>query len=485
MSDSFDRNKTDKSLSNTGVYNFEDRYKETKYNDEIAGILKTANYEAERKRQIALAKQKARKKKIYTRLSIVMIALILVLTLLISGIVGIVRGIASLAGGNKEAPDIAQLISSADLAAASYDYDKAMEIIRSYGEKYDKKKELKAAILKYEDGKASLIKYTDNSQIPHLSFRTLIYDTSKAFDGDDSTDKYDRNMVTVSEFSSILDTLYSRGYVLVGPDDIARNNNGTPEFCDIYLPSNKKPIMISQENVSYYRSLAGNGFASKLVLNDQKNPVCEYKLEDGSVSMGAYDLVPILESFLKKYPDFSYRGARATLAVTGYDGVLGYRTNPNGNGYQPEDAERAKTVVNRLKELGYTFAANSWDYTSYGNNGTDHVKKDADRWEKEVKPIVGDTSVFIFAGDADIANDGKYQDNNEKLNHLKAKGFFFFCPAESTHTAITIGDGFLRQGRQNISGNTLYHNAEKLTDYFDVERILDIARPNASNAETE
>ena len=485
MSEPFDKNKTGKGLSNTGVYNFEDRYKETKYNDEIAGILKTANYEAERKRQIALAKQKARKKRIYTRLSIVIIALILVLTLLISGIVGIVRGIASLADGNKEAPDIAQLISSADLAAASYDYDKAIEIIRSYGEKYEKKKELKAAILKYENGKASLVKYADNSQIPHLSFRTLIYDTSKAFDDDDSANKYDRNMVTVSEFSNILDTLYSRGYVLVGPDDIARNNNGTPEFCDIYLPSNKKPILISQENVSYYRSLAGNGFASKLVLNNQNNPVCEYKLEDGSVSMGAYDLVPILENFLKKHPDFSYRGARATLAVTGYDGVLGYRTNPNGNGYQPEDAERAKAVVNRLKELGYTFAANSWDYTSYGNNGTDHVKKDADRWEKEVKPIVGDTGVFIFAGDADIANDGKYQDNNEKLNHLKSKGFFFFCPAESTQTSITIGDGFLRQGRQNISGNVLYHNADKLTDYFDVERILDMSRPSASNAETQ
>ena len=31
MSEPFDKNKTDKSLSNTGVYNFEDRYKETKY----------------------------------------------------------------------------------------------------------------------------------------------------------------------------------------------------------------------------------------------------------------------------------------------------------------------------------------------------------------------------------------------------------------------------------------------------------------------
>ncbi|MBO5930197.1 MAG: hypothetical protein J6Q27_02745, partial [Clostridia bacterium] len=131
MSEPFDTKKPDESLYNTGVYNFEDKYKETKYNDEIAGILKTANYEAERRRAKAIAKQKARKRRIYTRLSIVIIALILVLTLLISGVVAICRGIASLAGGNKEKPDIAQLISAADIAAASYDYDKAMDIIRS------------------------------------------------------------------------------------------------------------------------------------------------------------------------------------------------------------------------------------------------------------------------------------------------------------------------------------------------------------------
>lgn len=50
-------------------------------------------------------------------------------------------------------------------------------------------------------------------------------------------------------------------------------------------------------------------------------------LDDGTVTTGDYDLVPILEKFCEQHPDFSYKGARAVLAFTGYEGILGYRTS--------------------------------------------------------------------------------------------------------------------------------------------------------------
>ena len=50
------------------------------------------------------------------------------------------------------------------------------------------------------------------------------------------------------------------------------------------------------------------------------------KMDDGSISVGAYDLVPLLDEFIEEHPDFSYRGAKAVLAFTGYNGILGYRT---------------------------------------------------------------------------------------------------------------------------------------------------------------
>lgn len=478
MNESFDTSNKQESLHNTKAYSFDDEYKEAKYNDEIAGVLRTANREAERSRMQAALRRKARKKRIITRLTVVIVAFLLVLTLIITGAVAAVRGIAGLLRGeSRRTPDIAQLISNADIAAAGYDYDKAIDIIKSYGEKYEKKKELKSAIIKYEDGKAKLVKYEDNTKIPHIAFRTLVYDTSKAFDDDDSADKYERNMITVTEFSNILDALYSNDYVLIDINDIADNNGGTFEFNDIYLPEGKKPIVMSQEDVSYYSSLKGNGFASKIVIDENGNPTCEYIDENGNVTTGAYDLVPILESFINKHPDFSYHGARATLAVTGYDGVLGYRTNPNGEGYRVDDVKQAEAVANRLKEMGYTFAGNSWAYTSYGNNSPEKLKNDADRWEIEVEPIVGKTNIIIYAGGADIVNGGEYKEDNEKFQYLKKKGFNIFCTANSNRFDVTLGTSYLRQGRRIIGGSELYYSSDKLDDLFGKAEILDIARP--------
>ena len=39
------------------------------------------------------------------------------------------------------------------------------------------------------------------------------------------------------------------------------------------------------------------------------------------------DVLTILEDFIEAHPDFSYRGARGTIAVTGYNGIFGYRTS--------------------------------------------------------------------------------------------------------------------------------------------------------------
>ena len=39
------------------------------------------------------------------------------------------------------------------------------------------------------------------------------------------------------------------------------------------------------------------------------------------------DAVPLLNDYVKKHPDFSYKGQKAVVGLTGYEGVLGYRTN--------------------------------------------------------------------------------------------------------------------------------------------------------------
>ena len=91
-------------------------------------------------------------------------------------------------------------------------------------------------------------------------------------------------------------------------------------------------------------------------------------MEDGTVSTGSYDLVPLLNDFIEEHPDFSYRGARAILAFTGYEGILGYRTafsyaeNPD---YEAE-REKAAAVAQALREQGWEMASHSWGHLHLG-----------------------------------------------------------------------------------------------------------------------
>ena len=98
--------------------------------------------------------------------------------------------------------------------------------------------------------------------------------------------------------------------------------------------------MLTQTNVNYNLYLVdsdgdlladknGGGFASKLVLDQSGKVTCEMVDSNGQTIYGAYDMIPILDEFVERHPDFSYRGAKAILALTGYNGLFGYRTNPS------------------------------------------------------------------------------------------------------------------------------------------------------------
>ena len=107
------------------------------------------------------------------------------------------------------------------------------------------------------------------------------------------------------------------------------------------LPPGKKPFVTSQDDVCYYDYMKGDGFATRIVIGDDGKPTCEMELDDGTVGTGSFDLVPLMEDFIAEHPDFSYKGARAVLAVTGYQGVLGYRTDPE---YKDSDVYKRQLI---------------------------------------------------------------------------------------------------------------------------------------------
>ena len=186
-------------------------------------------------------------------------------------------------------------------------------------------------------------------------------------------------------------------------------------------------------------------------------------------------MVPILERFINEHPDFSYKGARAILALTGYDGVLGYRTCPSGDGYNEADIEKAKAVAERMKECGWVFASHSWGHQKYGKIDYQHMVSDVEKWHNEVESIIGDTDVMIYANGDDIAGVENY--SGEKYNLLKSYGFNYFCNVDSSRYWVQLKDGYLRQGRRNLDGYRMYYNPDMLSDLFDVSTVWDQERP--------
>ncbi|MDO5135211.1 MAG: polysaccharide deacetylase family protein [Eubacteriales bacterium] len=392
-----------------------------------------------------------------------------------------------------EDPRRKETLRGAKDLAVQYDYDGAIGLLKAYPDQEDEG--IRRAIARCEKKKVACVEYP-LEKISHVFFHTLINDPSRAFDGDYKEGGYNQVMTTVSEFNKILQSLYDRGYVLVSPHDMAVvREDGTMERGRILLPEGKTPIVLSQDDVSYYHYMDGDGFASKLVLDEAGEVKAQYVQEDGTVLVGDYDMVPLLETFLKEHPDFSYHGRRGILAMTGYNGVLGYRTdiayktrenlqdiqrefldaNPDFD-YENEVA-KAKAVADAMKEKGWEFASHTWGHRNAEALSARELKKDNKKWEAYVAPILGKTDMIIFAFGADIGDWKEYTMDNEKFAYYKSRGYHYYCNVDSNQYWVQITDRYFRQGRRNLDGYRMYYNPEMVEDLFDVSEVWDSSRP--------
>ncbi|MBQ5868481.1 MAG: polysaccharide deacetylase, partial [Lachnospiraceae bacterium] len=233
--------------------------------------------------------------------------------------------------------------------------------------------------------------------------------------------------------------------------------------------------------------MEGDGFATRMIVGEDGKPTCEMILDDGSVAVGSYDLVPLLEDFIAEHPDFSYKGARAVIAFTGYQGILGYRTDPEYKDSNPnyeEDCQTAREVAQCLRDNGWELASHSWGHINMTDRDLASVKTDADKWEARVESLIGETDIILYPFGADIGDWRLYNTDNEKFNYLYKLGFRYFCNVDGSPHWVQIGDTFMRQGRRNLDGYRMYYdlpetNPEKtyLDDLFDVSTVFDSDRP--------
>lgn len=399
-----------------------------------------------------------------------------------------------------------QLLTEADRIAAGYDYDGAIALIQSYHD-YKEYQELTEAISGYESKKAECVS-VNIEEVTHVFYHSLVVDPERAFANQESDRQAKGNnqwMATIDEFNKITQSMYDKGYVLVNLHDIAKqtvDENGTVHFSEgtILLPPGKKAYVLSVDDLSYYHCYENYGFASKMVLDENGKPKCEYVQADGTTVVGDYDIVPLLDKFMEEHPDGAYRGARGTIALTGYNGILGYRTDisyetrpadiykdklrwleKHPEFHLEEERAKAKQVADALKADGWSFASHTWGHLKVASISLEQLQADTVRWKENIEPIVGSTDTIIFAHGEDLGDWRDYDQNGAKFQYLKSQGYNFFCNVDSRQYGVQIRDNYVRQTRRNIDGYRIYQNAigneNNLSDLFDAAEVLDAKRP--------
>ncbi len=398
-------------------------------------------------------------------------------------------------------------IDEAERMAASYGYDEAIEILKSV-DGYEEDTEIQEMISDISAEKATCVS-VKLEEVTHIFYHTLVVDEKRAFANQDTDSQAVGNnqwMTTIDEFNAITQEMYDRGYVMVSIHDlyeVTTDENGKEVWqpAEILLPPDKKAFVLSLDDLSYYHAYDNYGYATKLVIDDNGDVMNEYTDAEGNTTIGAYDCVPLMDQFVEAHPDASYKGAKGIIALTGYNGVLGYRTDitydydhPNCDRHQKKwmdahpdfnlETERteAKKVADAMKENGWEFASHTWGHVRVGDRSLSSLKTDTEKWRANVEPIVGATDTIIFAHGQDLhAKTGAYPESNEKYQYFREQGYRIFCNVDSTQYQTFLGTDYLRQGRRNLDGYRIYKNAigaqNNVSDLFDASKVLDPDRP--------
>ena len=152
-----------------------------------------------------------------------------------------------------------------------------------------------------------------------------------------------------------------------------------------------------------------------------------------------------------------------------------------------EDRETARQVAAALKEDGYELASHSWGHRDMSQRSLEDVKRDADRWEKNVnQELLGGTcDIILYPFGSDVGDWHPYTHENQKFDYLWDLGFRYFCGVDSSQYWVQLGRTSLRQGRRNLDGYRMWQdiaagdNSEKrrLDDLFRAEDVFSPNRP--------
>lgn len=302
--------------------------------------------------------------------------------------------------------------------------------------------------------------------IAHVFYHPVITEPKVAFTQEKNQAKGNFDwMITADEFKRSLNELYKHHYILIDPHEAYDLKVKTITRKELKLPKGKKPLILSIDDMNYYEYMRGHGYADRLVLDQKQHVVSETKDKNGKVTTSeTNDIVPILNQFVKDHPDFSLNGQKGVVALTGYNGVLGYRTNELNNKDYLKRKKDAEKVVKAMKRDGWTFASHSWGHIDFANSSYDQIVRDTKRWKNEVEPIIGKTDVFIYPHGAQDRGSKAYQ-------YLVRDEGFKFLAGVGPNNFTDIGNDSVYQDRVAIDGLNLYDFKYKLKPFLDPSKV--------------
>ena len=326
--------------------------------------------------------------------------------------------------------------------------------------------------------------------VEHLFFHPVVAYPELAFDGDSKSDGIDDWMVTAGEYLKILESVYEKGYVLVDIADCwseQTDESGQTRMVKntLYLPEGKKPLILSYDDVNYYEYMLANGFTYKLIIGEDGKLWSWGKDPQGKeVVSRDLDAVTILDKFVEEHPDFSPFGAKGCLSLTGYEGILGYRTQTDSENWTPEreanrqkEIEAVKPIVAELKRTGWTFGSHTWGHISLNTRTFDTVTADMQKWFAEVGSLVGETSVLFYPFGGRLDGDD-VQQSGPAFRWMQEHGFRIFCSVGIDSWSKCKSDiSAVICDRLHPDGTTLRSAKarERYMKFYDAKDIIDLS----------
>lgn len=309
-----------------------------------------------------------------------------------------------------------------------------------------------------------------NGPIYHIFFHSLIAYPEIAY-SKEINGAFDEDCITVDEFKRTLEELYKNNFILIDIrstyESVMENEKQAIKDKKLNLPEGKKPVIISIDDMVYDPLKTGMGMVDKIIIDENGEFATYTKHKNGTEIISQdNEIIPILERFIKEHPDFSFNGAKATLALTGWVGILGYRIDRLSPNRQSE-IDAVKPIVEKLKEKGWSFACHGYGHRHSRDISYGLFEDDTNKWIKEIGSIIGPTDIYVYPyGQILSVQDAKY-----KL--LLDNGFKVFCGVNSKPTWKNY-ESSIFMDRQAIDGYSLRNYKQALQPLLNTEQVIDL-----------